>query len=167
MIKKTFLAILVSISLVTTAFAGIIGTEAPNFTLNDMAGKPVSLASYKGSVVFLDFWASWCAPCKEELPNINKFAEELQGSKFVVLAVSVDKKKSHAEDFLKKIPSPAPNFIVLHDAASEAVSKYNAMAMPTSYIIDKKGILRHAHFGYQPGDPGKWKTEVDALLKEQ
>ena len=149
-----------------SAGAGWIGTAAPDFTLEDKNGQSVSLNSYKGKVVFINFWASWCTPCKKELPELNSFIGLYGSSEIVVLAINIDKKRAHADDFLKKITRLNKNITVLYDPSSTVIPLYKARAMPTSFIIDRDGLIRHVHFGYNKDDPEKWVTEVDALLKE-
>ena len=143
------------------------GTEAPGFTLKNSAGEDVSLSRFKGKVVFLNFWASWCSPCKEELPKLNEFINKYSASDAVVLAINVDKKRSHADGFLEGVKPLSKNITLLFDPKSTVIPKYNAMAMPTSFIIDRKGVIRFFHFGYMSNDPKKWATEVDTLIKEQ
>ncbi len=139
---------------------------APDFTLADLGGKQVSLKDFRGKVVFLDFWASWCPPCKKELPEIDKLVERYRNAGLAAVAISIDKKKEHAEEFAALYPGLSKRLILLHDPEATVINKYNAKAMPTSFIIDRKGIIRHIHFGYNEGDPQSWVKEIDALLKE-
>lgn len=148
------------------ADAGWAGKNAPGFTLPAINGEEVSLADYRGRVVFLDFWASWCSPCKKELPELNAFLERYEGEPVVVLAVNVDKVRSHAEDFLAGLGGLDSDMVVVFDPAGGVISKYNALAMPTSFIIDAEGVVRYVHYGYNEGDPEKWNTEIDGLLEK-
>ncbi len=128
-------------------------------------GNDVSLSDFRGKIVFIDFWGSWCDPCREELPKLNALAKERGGDGVVVLAINEDKKKAHADKFLKRLPKLAENFIVLYDTDSKVVEAYMAGAMPTSYIVGKDGVIRYVHFGYTKKDPAKWTAEINALLK--
>jgi len=118
MLKKIFVALFISVLLPALASAGLVNKKAPDFTLNGLDGKAVSLGEYKGRVVFLDFWASWCPPCKKEMPEINKLAEKFKDSDMAVVGVSVDKKKEHAGTFISTIPGVSKRLTVLHDPES-------------------------------------------------
>ncbi len=146
--------------------AGLIGAEAHDFTLEDTAGKTHSLGDYKGRVVFIDFWASWCPPCKKEFPEINAMLKSYENSLVTGIAVNIDKKRSHADDFLKGVGVLSKSLVVLLDPESKVIKHYNALTMPTSYILDKSGKVRFVHFGYNEKDPEKWKQEIDMLVKE-
>lgn len=147
--------------------AGLLDEKAPEFTLTGLGNRPVSLSQYKGKVVFLDFWASWCPPCKEELPELNSFLKRYGSEDVVGIAVNIDKNGSNATDFLSSLPALSPNLIVLLDPDSKVISSYKARAMPTSYIIDREGVIRHVHFGYTSSDPEKWEKEIGGLLKKE
>jgi peroxiredoxin len=165
MLKKVFAAFFILIFLPALASAVIVNKKAPDFTLSGLDGKAVSLNEFKGRVVFLDFWASWCAPCKKEMPELNKLAEKFNDADMAVVAVSVDKKKEHAGAFMSTIPGVSRRFVALHDPEASVVSAYMAQAMPTSFIIDRAGVIRFVHFGYRESDPADWVKEIDSLLK--
>jgi len=147
------------------ASAGMINEKAPAISLNDLKGRQVTLDGFKGKVVFVDFWASWCGPCKQEFPEINKFITKYKDKDVVVLAVNVDKQRSHVEEFLSKIPNLSEKITVVLDPDSRVVASYNARMMPTSFIIDKDGVVRYIHFGFNESDPSSWTAEIDGLLK--
>lgn len=165
MIKKLSAAFLVFLLFPAMAAAGITNKKAPEFTLSGLDGNAVSLADFKGRVVFLDFWASWCPPCKKEMPELTRLAERFSASDFAIVAVSVDRKKEHASGFLSTVPGASRRLIVLHDPQAKVVSQYMAQAMPTSFIIDKSGVIRFVHFGYREEDPSVWVREIESLLK--
>ncbi|MBI5886790.1 MAG: TlpA family protein disulfide reductase [Deltaproteobacteria bacterium] len=164
--KAVAAVILLVIMTAGSTYAGMINEKAPDISLNDLKDKAVTLDSFKGKVVFLDFWASWCGPCKQEFPEINRFISKYRDKDVVVLAVNVDKQRSHVEEFLSKIPNLSEKVTVVLDPDSKVVSSYNARMMPTSFIIDKNGIVRYIHFGFNESDPASWITEVDGLLKQ-
>ena len=115
------------------------GAPAPNFTLPDLNGKMVSLAEYKGQVVLLNIWATWCAPCVEEMPSMEKLHQELKDEKFVILAVSIDESGAKAVlPFMKKHKLTFPALI---DSAGNIKSLYRTTGVPESFIIDKKGHI--------------------------
>jgi len=115
------------------------GAPAPNFTLPDLNGKMVSLADYKDQVVLLNIWATWCRPCVEEMPSMEKLHQELKGEKFVILAVSIDESGAKAvRPFMKKHKLSFPALI---DSAGTISSLYQTSGVPESFIIDKKGRI--------------------------
>lgn len=164
MVKKTLAAVFIALLFPALALAGIINKKAPEFSLTSLDGKAVSLNDLRGKVVFLDFWASWCPPCKQEMPELSRLSEKFKASDFAIVAVSVDKKKEHASGFISTI-SGSGKLIVLHDPSASVVSQYNAQAMPTSFIIDKTGVIKFVHFGYREEDPAAWVREIEGLLK--
>ena len=115
------------------------GAPAPNFTLPDLNGKMVSLADYKGQVVLLNIWATWCRPCVEEMPSMEKLHQELKNEKFVILAVSIDESGARAVlPFMKKHKLSFPALI---DSAGTINSLYQTAGVPESFIIDKNGKI--------------------------
>jgi len=115
------------------------GMRAPNFTLPDLNGKRVSLADYKGQVVLLNIWATWCAPCVEEMPSMEKLHQELKNERFAILAVSIDESGADVvRPFMKKHKL---NFLALIDSAGTLKSLYRTTGVPESFIIDKQGSI--------------------------
>jgi len=115
------------------------GVPAPNFTLPDRDGKMVSLADYKGKVVLLNIWATWCPPCVEEMPSMEKLHQELKDESFEILAVSVDVSGAKAViPFMKKHKLSFP---ALTDTKGAIKSLYQTTGVPESFIIDKEGII--------------------------
>lgn len=162
--KMIFSGLILALFMITPALAGIVNSKAPEFTLNDLGGKPVSLSDFRGKVVFIDFWASWCPPCKKEFPELNSFIKGYAPNA-VVLAVNVDRKRSHVDDFLSRMSGLSGNFHVLLDPDSTIIPRYGARAMPTSFILDKEGVIRFAHYGYRDSDAKEWAAEIESLLK--
>jgi len=115
------------------------GMPAPNFTLPDLDGKMVSLADYKGKVALLNIWATWCPPCVEEMPSMEKLHQELKGEKFVILAVSID--ESGAKAVLPFMKKHKLSFPALTDSAGTIKSLYQTTGVPESFIIDKDGNI--------------------------
>ena len=115
------------------------GVPAPNFSLPDLEGKKVSLTDFKGKVVLLNIWATWCAPCVEEMPSMEKLYQELKGEDFELLAISVDESGAEAvKPFLEKHKLGFP---VLLDTKGEIKNLYQATGIPESFIIDKEGMI--------------------------
>ena len=138
------------------------GVQQPEIGLVDRAGSRIDLASLKGKVVLVDFWASWCAPCKQELPVLARLYKKYQKAGLVVVAVSVDRDEANVRDFLKEMPLSFP---VVHDKDHAVADRYNPPRMPSSYIVDRKGIVRHVHGGFREGDAAKLEAEIVALLR--
>jgi len=145
-------------------FAGdkLINRQAPEFALKDVNGSPVSLSSYKGSVVLLNFWATWCPPCREEIPSLNKLSRQLKNRKFSIIAVSTDRSVSDVREFLKKNPL---DYIVMVDY-SLSVSKplYKVFMLPTSFLIDKKGLIVEKYYGGENWTDPEVVRKIESLL---
>ena len=116
-----------------------IGEEAPGFTLEDLEGNKVSLEDYRGKIVLLNFWATWCPPCREEMPDLDKIYKEQKDNDFVVLAVNGGEAK---EDVKKFIDDNGYSFPVLLDTDINVNFTYNVAFIPTSYMLDKEGKIR-------------------------
>ena len=113
-------------------------TKAIEFTLEDLNGKQHSLSDYKGKVVFLNFWATWCPPCREEMPAMQKLYETWDKDKFVMLAVNIGQGKTTVQKFVKE---HGYTFPVLLDGNSKVAGKYMVQGIPTTYFVDKQGNL--------------------------
>jgi thiol-disulfide isomerase/thioredoxin len=139
------------------------GAPAPKFNLPDLirARNDVSLKSLEGKVVLVDFWASWCPPCRKTLPQLGGM--RLRHPSLVVLAVSEDEDRAKAMDFLKPRDT---SVVFLHDAKKSAAADFDLGGMPSLYLIDKKGILRHRHDGYSERDMKAIESEIKALTEE-
>ncbi|TAN59911.1 TlpA family protein disulfide reductase [bacterium] len=167
--KKVLMATAVILALAvgfSESWAARLNEKAPAFALPGIDDRPVSLADFKGNVVFINFWASWCGPCKQELPEINKLMEKYKDTNAVCLAINIDKKKAHAIDFLAKLPKVSRKLLPLLDTDSKVIPVYGAAAMPTSFILDKEGVVRYIHYGFNEHDPAKWADEINTLLKK-
>jgi thiol-disulfide isomerase/thioredoxin len=139
-----------------------IGQKAPSFTLPTLDGSgQLSLADYKGKVVFIDFWASWCPPCRKSLPLIDKMREELPREKFEVIAINVDEDSEDGLGFLQQVPVSYP---VGADVEGAVPSKYGVMGMPTSLLIDESGVVRYIHEGFAESDMQTIRNVVKTLL---
>ncbi|MDP2901916.1 MAG: TlpA disulfide reductase family protein [Methylovulum sp.] len=150
---------------VTYAFnvnATEIGEPAPQFTLPTLQqDQPVALKALSGKVIYLDFWASWCAPCRTSFPLLNALHKKLNARGFEVVAVNLDEDKTKAEQFLKEIPV---NFTVLRDSKGEWADRYVVESMPTSFIIDKHGVVQHIHHGFSSDDVTGLEQKITGLL---
>jgi peroxiredoxin len=151
------------IGLSWAAHAGALdaGAKMPEIGLKDLSGRVVNTASLAGKVVVVDFWATWCAPCREELPVLQKLYKKYGAQGLVVVGVSVDKESDNIKQFLQKMPLSFP---IVHDAAHSVSGKYAPPRMPSSYIVDRKGIVRYVHGGYRAEDGAGFEKEILGLL---
>ena len=155
-------ATLVMTSTVATS-TGATSAIAPAFTLPSRGGDTVSLASLKGKVVMLNFWASWCGPCRQEMPLLEQMHKRYSALGFTLVGVNVDANSKDAEEWLTKTPVSFP---VLFDRESKVSAMYDVKAMPSTVFIDRKGNVRALHKGYKAGDEGEYLNQIRALLKE-
>jgi peroxiredoxin len=137
------------------------GARLPEIGLKDLRGAKIDVASLKGKVVVVDFLASWCAPCKEELPVLERLYKKYKDRGLVVVGVSVDEELGNLKGLLKQIPV---SFSVVHDAEKQVAGRYKPPRMPSSYVVDRNGIVRHVHGGFREGDAAKLEAEITALL---
>jgi peroxiredoxin len=147
------------------ALAGNIapGAVAPNFVLNSSTGKPIALADLKGQVVLINFWASWCGPCRQEMPILDQLYRSYQPAGFTLLGVNVEPNASDARKFLKDTPVTFP---ILFDPTSSVSKLYQVSGMPSTIIVDRDGKIRYVHHGYQPGDENQYLNQIRALTQE-
>ena len=138
-----------------------VGARQPEIGLRDRSGNTIDLASLKGKVVLVDFWASWCAPCKQEMPVLERLHQKYKKDGLVIVAVSVDKDASNIADFLKQVRVTFP---IVHDQDHSVADRFKPPRMPSSYIVDRKGIVRHVHGGFRPDDAAALEAEIKALL---
>lgn len=135
-------------------------TKTPDFKLPTANGE-VTPAQFKGKVVYVDFWASWCKPCKKSFPWLNQLQQKYKDQGLVVLAINLDKEKHLADAFLEKIPS---NFIVAFDPEGDTAKSFNIKGMPSSYLIDRNGYVIGRHSGFREKDTANLeKGVVNAL----
>lgn len=140
------------------------GARAPEIGLSDSAGHAINLASLRGQVFIVDFWASWCEPCADEMPVLERLYQQHHGNGFTVIGVSQDRAQSNVDQFLRRIHVSFP--IVL-DASHAVAGRYSPARMPTSFIVDRRGIVRHVHAGFRASDAGSIEREVAALVAQR
>ena len=127
-----------------------VGAPVPEIKVESLAGKKIDVASYRGRVLLLDVWASWCGPCKQELPMLDAMARRLKAQGIDVLAVSVDQERANVDKFLKGHGHWA--LTIAHDPAGAIAERLQPDKMPTSYVIDRSGIVRYVNAGFVPDD---------------
>lgn len=136
---------------------------APDFTLPSSTGENVRLAEQRGQVVMLNFWASWCGPCRKEMPLLDEMSKRYSAAGFVLYGVNVEEDNTDAKKLIKEL---GVSFPILYDTESKASSLYNVDAMPTTVLIDKKGEIRFVNRGYKAGDENKYRDQIRELIKE-
>jgi cytochrome c biogenesis protein CcmG/thiol:disulfide interchange protein DsbE len=130
-----------------------VGAPLPPIKVETLGGKQIDVASYRGRVLLLDVWASWCGPCKQELPMLDAMARRLKGQGVEILAVSVDQERANVEKFMHG--RGRWELTVAHDPAGVIADRLQPDKMPTSYIVDRSGIVRYVNAGFVPDDaPG-------------
>ncbi len=137
--------------------------QAPDFTLADLSGSQHSLSDFRGKVVLLDFWATWCGPCRKEIPHLVKFYDAYKPQGFVILGVGLDK-EANLSRFASQI---GMNYIVLADEKGVAGKLYVIRSIPRTLIIDKKGRIAFDHTGFAPGMEVEMEAEILTLLAEK
>jgi len=123
------------------------------------AGK-INIADYKGKVVYFDFWASWCGPCRASFPFMNTLQKDF-ASDVVIVAVSVDSEKSDTDSFLKETPA---NFLLGIDSVGTCPQEFNVKGMPSTFIFDRNGALVYSHEGFRKNDPEKLRQKVTEIV---
>lgn len=142
--------------------------KAPHFNLPNIFSKaPVQLSDYQGKVVLIDFWASWCGPCRQSLPEYDELRTRLRqqskGEDFEILAINVDVTTEEAIHFLERYPVSFP---VLEERSGKSQQAYDLLTMPTSFLVDREGYIRIAHQGFNSGYIHYLEKEVESLLNE-
>ena len=135
-------------------------SKAPVFELPGDSGQ-VSLENYRNQVVYVDFWASWCQPCKHSFPWLNKMQERYGEDGFKVIAINLDKDKALAAEFLKQVPA---DIEIAYDPEGTVADLYSLKVMPSSFLIDRKGNLVHAHKGFKTNDGSRMEDMIRKVL---
>lgn len=150
-------------TLAVSSLVGASASIAPPFMLPSRAGDNVSLDKLKGQVVMINFWASWCGPCRTEMPLLEQMYKRYSPLGFTLLGVNVEADTKDAEKWLAATPVTFP---VLFDKESKVSKMYDVSAMPSTVFIDRKGNMRYLHRGYKNGDESEYLNQIRALLKE-
>ncbi len=145
--------------------AAEVGKHAPKFTLPTLQqGQATALSAFAGKVIYLDFWASWCGPCRTSFPLLNALYTKLKAQGFEVIAVNLDEDKTKAEQFIEELPV---GFTLLHDGDGTWADQYVIEAMPTSFIIDRHGVVQLVHHGFSSDDIKGIEQKITTLLAEK
>ncbi len=147
----------------TRAFAAIApATAAPDFTLRAIGGPNLRLAEQRGRVVMVNFWATWCGPCRQEMPQLDRLYRKYKSSGFVLLGVNVDDDASKAADVAAKL---GVTFPVLLDTDKAVSKRYDLATMPSTVLVDRDGTVRYVHRGYLSGYEDRYEQQIRELLK--
>lgn len=147
------------------AFIGLVVALAlPAIASTPAAAASLDLSAYRGKVVYLDFWASWCAPCRQSFPWMNTITDDFGSQGLVVIGVNVDHERNLAETFLRQ---NAADFHIVYDPDGQLAQKYNVEAMPTSILIGRDGKIRYVHSGFHANEEPKYLTQIRALLNQK
>lgn len=140
-------------------------TRLPDFQLKDLSGAMRSIGEWSASqAVLINFWATWCGPCRKEMPLLEQIYKRYKGLGFTLLAVNVEEDSAGAEKWLKDTPVTFP---VLFDRQNHVSQLYQVTAMPSTVIVDRKGQVRFVHYGYTPGTESQYQDQVRSLLREK
>ena len=132
--------------------------------LPDLNGKPHSLADYKGKVVLVNFWATWCPPCRAEMPSMQRLKERMAGKPFAILAVDMAESEAEVRSFLKELKPTKIDFSILMDKPGKTIKDWKVSVFPTSFIIDAEGQLRYSLLGGTEWDEYDTVQKIEALL---
>ena len=154
------IALLAATSTVSAA-TQLKGTEAPDFVLKSSSGKNLRLSEYRGEVVMLSFWATWCGDCRAQLAELGAMRERYQDAGVELLAVSLDQSSRQASEM-----TAGASYPVLHDAAGEVGRLYDVTKMPVMVLIDRGGVVREVFEGFRRGNEEQYLERVQALLRE-
>ncbi len=163
-INTLFLTALLAL---TTPFvvanAAQLDEAAPDFALKSRAGTNLRLSELRGQVVMINFWASWCGPCRQEMPLLEKLHQRYKKLGFTMLGVNVEKDSRAALSFLKDLPVSFP---ILYDKENTVSRLYKVSGMPTTVVVDRDGKLRFRHTGFVPGDEQEYSKMIRTAMKK-
>ena len=163
---KSILLGLVFCAFAATSLASsgnLTGQSAPDFALKSSTGENLRLSEFRGDVVMVNFWATWCGPCRQEMPLLDELYSRYGRVGFSLLGVNIDDNSSKAMDMVSEL---GVTFPVLFDSRKEVSKLYEVDAMPVTVLIDREGTVRYVHQGYKPGYEEKYLDQIRSLLRE-
>ncbi|WOX04216.1 TlpA family protein disulfide reductase [Microbulbifer pacificus] len=160
---RNFIAAICASAALLVGAPASANVPAANFTLASLKNGNLKLSEQRGEVIMLNFWASWCGPCREEMPLLNDLHARYESVGFKVWGVNVDANREDAQAMLNKIPVDFP---VLFDSESSVSKLFGVEAMPSTVFIDRDGNVRYVHKGYRSGDEAEYKKIIKELIRE-
>jgi len=164
LLQSLILASLLAAPVVAGNATGGSGAPAAEFQLASRGGQAVALSELRGQVGLINFWATWCGPCRKEMPLLEQIQKNYGPLGFTMLGVNVEEDTRLMDTFLKDVPVTFP---ILLDPANGVSKLYNVSAMPSTVIVDRKGNVRFIHQGFQPGDESKYQDMIRQLIREK
>jgi len=161
--KFRLLLLLLTLAWSTSPWAAGGKAMAPDFTLKSLSGENLKLSELRGEVVMINFWASWCGPCRQEMPLLDQLYKRYKPMGFTILGVNVEEDSQAAKKLLKDLPVSFP---ILFDNRNQVSRLYKVSAMPSTFLVDRDGKLRFMHKGYQSGYEDEYQRQVRALIRE-
>ncbi len=163
-VKNLLLGLTLSVFAATSlASSDLTGQAAPDFALKSSSGDNLRLSEYRGDVVMVNFWATWCGPCRQEMPLLDELYSRYERVGFSLLGVNIDDDSRKAMNMVSEL---GVSFPVLFDARKEVSKLYRVEAMPVTVLIDREGTVRYVHHGYKPGYEDKYLDQIRSLLRE-
>ena len=163
-LRNTIIALVFSAFAASTlAAGGMEGQTAPDFALKSSTGENLRLSEYRGDVVMINFWATWCGPCRQEMPLLDELYNRYQRVGFNLLGVNIDDDSRRAMQMAEEL---GIDFPVLFDATKEVSKLYEVGAMPVTVLVDREGTVLYVHHGYKPGYEDMYLDQIRSLLRE-
>lgn len=159
--RTLVLSVLLAFAALSTA--SINKTLAPDFTLKSHTGENIKLSELRGQVVMINFWASWCGPCRQEMPLLDALYARYEPLGFTLLGVNVEEDPGKAKSMIDDL---SLGFPILFDSENSVSKQYEVIAMPSTVIVDRDGKIRYIHHGYKPGDENKYQDIIRAVIRE-
>ena len=145
------------------AWAKAAQAPAPDFTLKSQKGDNLKLSELRGKVILINFWASWCGPCRQEMPILDELYKHYRSLDFTILGVNVEQDSDNAKSLLKDV---SVSFPVLFDNENKVSKLYDVKGMPSTVLVDRDGNIRYVHMGYQPGTEAEYQSQIRTLIRE-
>lgn len=160
--SATLLAVILMLPIIAMS-ATEVQSPAPDFALKSNSGENIRLSELRGEVVLINFWATWCGPCRQEMPILSALHDKYKSMGFIVLGINVEEESAAARKLLKELPVSFP---VLFDTDSSVSKQYRVAAMPSTVLIDRNGNMRYLHRGYRSGLEDIYVEQVRELIRE-
>ncbi len=155
--------LLSSMLMASAVYAKDMIGPAPDFTLKSRSGENLKLSEFRGEVVLINFWASWCGPCRQEMPLLDQLYQRYNPIGFTILGINVEEDPGQAMKLLKDVPVSFP---ILFDTENSVSKLYQLTGMPSTMIVDRDGNIRFQHFAYLPGYEKKYEEQIKELIRE-